>query len=76
MHFEPANKEKKKMSPLIPAALLVLWIVGSTWYWMCGVKDMCGDSVIEEHESVEDVQLRVVCQSLYPLSPSWWVSSC
>jgi hypothetical protein len=51
MHFEPANKEKKKMSPLIPAALLLLWVVGSTWYWMCGVKDMCGDSVIEEHET-------------------------
>ena len=49
MHFEPANKEKKKMSPLIPAILLVIWMIGSTWYWMCGVKGMCtGDSVLVE----------------------------
>ena len=49
MHFEPANKEKKKISVKIPLILLLLWIIGSTWYWMCGVKDMCeGPSVLDE----------------------------
>ena len=36
------------MSAKIPIILLVIWMIGSTWYWMCGVKDLCqGESVID-----------------------------
>ena len=48
MHFEPANKEKKKLSVKVPLILLIVWMIGSTWYWMCGVKDLCGSSVIDQ----------------------------
>jgi len=49
MHFELANKEKKRISVKIPLILLAVWIVGSSGYWMCGVKDLCGGgSVLEE----------------------------
>jgi len=49
MHFEPANKEKKRISVKVPLILLAVWMLGSTWYWMCGVKDLCGGgSVLEE----------------------------
>jgi hypothetical protein len=55
MHFEPANKEKKKMSARVPAVLLVVWMIASTWYWMCGVKDMCqGASVTEKATTNSD----------------------
>ena len=49
MHFEPANKEKKRISVKVPLILLAVWLLGSSWYWMCGVKDLCGGvSVLEE----------------------------
>ncbi len=49
MYFELANKEKKRISVKIPLILLAVWILGSTWYWMCGVKDLCDDgSVLNE----------------------------
>ena len=49
MYFEPANKEKKKLSVKIPLILLLIWMIGSTSYWMCGVKGMCtGSSVLNE----------------------------
>ena len=56
MHFELANKEKKRLSVKIPLILLVIWLTGSTWYWMCGVKGMCeGPSVLSEPSSSETV---------------------
>jgi len=49
MHFELANKQKKRISVKIPLILLALWILGSSGYWVCGVKDLCGgDSVLNE----------------------------
>jgi hypothetical protein len=56
MHFELANKEKKRLSVKIPLILLVIWLIGSTGYWMCGVKGMCeGPSVLAEPSSPETV---------------------
>lgn len=53
MHFEPANKEKKNVPVWIPLILLLLWMIGSTTYWMCGVKGMCeGSSVLQETTSL------------------------
>ena len=34
------------------ARALIVWMIGSTWYWMCGVKDMCGSSVIDQSPPV------------------------
>lgn len=42
-------KKEKKFPVIVPVVLLVLWITGSAWYWVCEVKDMCGDSVVIEH---------------------------
>jgi hypothetical protein len=54
MHFELANKEKKRLSVKIPLILLIIWMAGSTWYWMCGVKGMCeGPSVLKESSTSE-----------------------
>lgn len=53
MYFEPANKEKKKIPVWIPLILLFIWMIGSSWYWMCGVKGMCtGSSVLNEASSL------------------------
>ena len=46
MHFEPANKEKKRLSVWVPLGLLLIWIIASTGYWMCGVKGLCGGSSV------------------------------
>jgi len=53
MHFELANnKGKKKISVMVPLILLAVWMLGSSWYWMCGVKDLCGGgSVLNESSS-------------------------
>jgi hypothetical protein len=49
MHFELANKEKKRLSVKIPLILLTIWLLGSTGYWMCGMKGMCeGPSVLDD----------------------------
>jgi len=49
MHFELANKGKKKISVMVPLILLAVWMLGSGWYWMCGVKGLCdGGSVLSE----------------------------
>ena len=55
MYFEPANKEKKNIPVWIPLVVLLIWMIGSSWYWMCGVKGMCtGSSVLSETSSLTE----------------------
>ncbi len=54
MHFELANKQKKQISVKIPLILLAVWIIGSSWYWVCGVKDVCGDGSVLAEMPVKD----------------------
>jgi len=52
MHFELANKEKKRISVKIPLILLAVWIAGSTGYWVCEVKGLCeSGSVLDKPSS-------------------------
>ena len=55
MHFEPANKEKTR-SVKLPLTLLVVWMVISTWYWLCQVKDVCDSSVLDatQQQNIDD----------------------
>ena len=39
-------KQEKKFPVIVPITLLIFWMAGSTWYWTCEVKDLCGDSVV------------------------------
>lgn len=39
-------KQEKKFPVIIPIILLILWMTGSTWYWVCEVKGLCTDSVV------------------------------
>ena len=39
-------KQEKKFPVIIPIVLLLLWMAGSTWYWVCEVKGLCTDSVV------------------------------
>ncbi|NOY17031.1 MAG: hypothetical protein GXP23_08880 [Gammaproteobacteria bacterium] len=52
MHFELANKEKKRISVKIPLILLAIWMAGSTGYWVCEVKGLCeSGSVLDKPSS-------------------------
>ena len=49
-------KQEKKFPVIIPVVLLVLWMAGSAWYWVCEVKGRCGESVVID---------RVTCPVLW-----------